>query len=80
MIKKIKQFYILNKIYNKLQKGEGMGFINDNKTYLCAIIIAIANIAHYQGWIDADTLKLIIGLFGGAGLASLRHGVKKSGK
>ena len=77
---KITDWWKLFKLYNKLKGGINMNVLNDRKTYICAAVIGLANAAHYLGYIDADLLKMIIGLFGAGGLAALRAGVKKSGQ
>ncbi|MCP4651072.1 MAG: hypothetical protein GY853_13475 [PVC group bacterium] len=57
-----------------------MRILEGKKTYVVAILIGLANAAHFMGYITPEQLTLILGLLGAGGLASLRDGVKKSGK
>lgn len=54
-----------------------MDWLSGKKTYICAILVALATFAYQLGWIDAATLSLLLGLFGAGGLAALRAGVSK---
>jgi len=52
--------------------------MNGYKTYIVAILIVIASLAKWKGYIDQGTLEIVLALLGGTGLATLRAGVKKS--
>ena len=49
------------------------------KTYLVALLLALATFAKAMGWIDNKTYEIIIGILGALGLSALRAGVTKSG-
>ena len=49
------------------------------KTYLVALAMVLLSFAHSMDWIDDTTYQTLLGLLGGAGLATLRAGVTKSG-
>lgn len=49
------------------------------KTYLIALAMALLAFAKSVEWIDEATYQTLLGLLGGAGLATLRAGVTKSG-
>jgi hypothetical protein len=46
------------------------------RTYIAAVLIAIATFAHTQGWITDSAYQAIIGLGGAGGLAALRAAIK----
>jgi hypothetical protein len=47
------------------------------KTYLTALILALAAFARALGWLEQEQYELILGLAGSLGLAALRAGVTK---
>ncbi len=47
------------------------------KTYLAAVMIGLAAVARYLGWLDDGTYQALVGLLGSMGLAALRAGVAK---
>jgi uncharacterized membrane protein YoaK (UPF0700 family) len=49
------------------------------KTYLVALLLALATFAKAMGWIDNKMYEIIIGILGALGLGALRAGVTKSG-
>lgn len=49
------------------------------KTYIVAVLIAIATFSKTVGWIDQATFEAILGVLGALGLTALRAGVTKSG-
>lgn len=57
--------------------NELLKWLDGKKTYLCAIGIAAAYILHSRGIIDATVRDILLGAFGGGGLAALRAGVGK---
>lgn len=52
--------------------------LSGKKTYISAVILALATFARSLGWIDQPQYDLILGLTGSIGLAALRAGVGKS--
>ena len=48
------------------------------KTYITAVLIGVASAVHYLGYIDTQAYVAILGILGAGGLATLRHGIKKS--
>ena len=59
---------------------ELLAWLDGKKTYLCALVCAAAVIAHSQNWINLTALEIILGAFGGGGLAALRSGVNNNKK
>lgn len=53
--------------------------INGYKTYICAALLALTTFARSVGWIDDSQFQTVMSILGALGLASLRHGVQKSG-
>jgi len=49
--------------------------LEGKKTYLTAIVLALASFALAVGWLSKDQYEVIIGLLGSLGLAALRAGV-----
>lgn len=54
-----------------------MKWLEGNKTYICAALIAAVTFAHAMGWIDDASRDTLIGVVGAGGLAALRAGVAK---
>ena len=53
--------------------------LTGKKTYISALVLALATCARTLGWISQEQYELILGLASSAGLAALRAGVGKSG-
>lgn len=45
------------------------------KTYIVAVVIALASFAVAMGWLSQEQYQVILGLLGSLGLAALRSGV-----
>jgi len=54
-----------------------MKFLEGSKTYIVAIFIGVATIAHNLQWIDDTVYQWLLGLMGAGGLAALRAAVSK---
>ena len=54
-----------------------MEWLKGKKTYIVSAATAILVFLHSIGVIDEQTMTTLLGLFGAAGLASLRAGVSK---
>ena len=52
--------------------------LDGKKTYISAVVLALATLIRVLGWVDQEQYELILGLTGSAGLAALRAGVSKS--
>jgi hypothetical protein len=52
--------------------------LDGKKTYISALVLALATLIRALGWVDQQQYELILGLTGSAGLAALRAGVEKS--
>lgn len=52
--------------------------LEGKKTYLSALVLALATFARSMGWIAPEQYELILGLAGSMGLAALRAGMDKS--
>lgn len=50
--------------------------LKGKKTYIVALLVAVATAAHQLGYIDAAMYTTALGLLGAGGLATLRAGVK----
>ena len=46
-------------------------------TYIIAAVVIVLGVMKSQGWIDNETLATVLTILGGAGLITLRAGVKK---
>ncbi len=51
--------------------------LDGKKTYISALVLALATVARTLGWITQEQCDLILGLAGSLGLAALRAGVSK---
>ncbi len=52
--------------------------LEGKKTYISALLLALATLIRTLGWVDQEQYDLILGLMGSVGLAALRAGVAKS--
>ena len=52
--------------------------LDGKKTYISALILALATLVRALDWVTQEQYELILGLTGSAGLAALRAGVTKS--
>jgi hypothetical protein len=52
--------------------------LDGKKTYIIAVMAALASFALAMGWLTKEQYQLILGLLGSLGLAALRSGVAKS--
>jgi hypothetical protein len=52
--------------------------LSGKKTYLAALLLALATFAKAAGWLDTQQYEVIMGILSGLGLAALRAGVKKA--
>lgn len=52
--------------------------LEGKKTYITAVVLALASFAVAMGWLTNDQYQILIGLLGSFGLAALRSGVAKS--
>jgi len=52
-----------------------MDILKGKKTYITAALFIIANVLHWLGIVDADTIQKIDVFLGGLGFAFLRMGV-----
>jgi hypothetical protein len=52
-----------------------LSFLNVNKSYLALLAVIVLQLAQANHWfiVPSDTMNLIIGVAGGAGLASISH-------
>ena len=51
--------------------------LEGKKTYLSALVLALATFIRALGWVSQEQYELILGLAGSLGLAALRAGVDK---
>jgi hypothetical protein len=51
--------------------------LEGKKTYITAMVVALASFAMAMGWLTKEQYELILGLLGSLGLAALRSGVAK---
>jgi len=51
--------------------------LEGKKTYITAVVVALASFAMAMGWLTKEQYQLILGLLGSLGLAALRSGVAK---
>ena len=49
--------------------------LDGKKTYISALILALATLVRTLNWVTQEQYELILGLTGSAGLAALRAGV-----
>jgi hypothetical protein len=54
--------------------------LEGKKTYITAVVLALASFALAMGWLTNEQYQIVIGLLGSLGLAALRSGVAKSTK
>ncbi len=52
--------------------------LDGKKTYITAVVMALASFALAIGWLSKEQYQMILGLLGSLGLAALRSGVAKS--
>ncbi len=52
--------------------------LEGKKTYISALVLALASAVRALGWISQEQYELILGLASSLGLAALRAGVGKS--
>ena len=52
--------------------------LNGKKTYITAVVAALASFALAMGWLSQEQYQVVLGLLGSLGLAALRAGVAKS--
>lgn len=57
---------------------EGITMLDGKKTYISALVLALATLVRALDWVNQEQYELILGLTGSAGLAALRAGVTKS--
>lgn len=57
--------------------GKLIEFLEGKKTYICAVVIALTYIFRSQNIIDDTTANILLGVFGGGAIASMRNGIKK---
>ena len=51
--------------------------LDGKKTYITAVVAALASFAMAMGWLSQEQYQVILGLIGSLGLAALRSGVAK---
>lgn len=51
--------------------------LEGRKTYLTALVLALAAFARAMGWLEQQQYEIILGLLGSLGLAALRAGMAK---
>jgi hypothetical protein len=51
--------------------------LDGKKTYITAVVAALASFALAMGWLNQDQYQVILGLLGSLGLAALRSGVAR---
>jgi hypothetical protein len=51
--------------------------LDGKKTYITAVVAALASFALAMGWLTNEQYQVILGLLGSLGLAALRSGVAK---
>ena len=53
--------------------------LEGKKTYITAVVVALASFAMAMGWLSKEQYQVILGLLGSLGLAALRSGIEKGG-
>ena len=53
--------------------------LDGKKTYITAVVAALASFAMAMGWLSKEQYQVILGLLGSMGLAALRSGIEKGG-
>ena len=51
--------------------------LDGKKTYITAVVVALASFALAMGWLSKEQYQVILGLLGSLGLAALRSGIEK---
>ena len=51
--------------------------LDGKKTYITAVVAALASFAMAMGWLSKEQYQVILGLLGALGLAALRSGIEK---
>ena len=51
--------------------------LDGKKTYITAVVAALASFAMAMGWLSPEQYQVILGLIGSLGLAALRSGIEK---
>ena len=51
--------------------------LDGKKTYITAVVAALASFARAMGWLSQEQYQVVLGLLGSLGLAALRSGVAK---
>ena len=51
--------------------------LDGKKTYITAVMAALASFAMAMGWLSQEQYQVLLGLLGSLGLAALRSGVAK---
>jgi hypothetical protein len=51
--------------------------LEGKKTYITALVLALATFARAVGWLSQEQYEIVMGLTGSLGLAALRAGVAK---
>jgi hypothetical protein len=52
--------------------------LDGKKTYITAVVVALASFAMAMGWLSQEQYQVVLGLLGSLGLAALRSGVAKT--
>ena len=52
--------------------------LDGKKTYITAVVAALASFALAMGWLSQKQYEVVLGLLGSLGLAALRSGVSKN--
>jgi hypothetical protein len=52
--------------------------LDGKKTYITAVVAALASFALAMGWLSQEQYQVVLGLLGSLGLAALRSGVARS--
>ena len=53
--------------------------LDGKKTYVIGALLALVSVAYAMKYIDQQTYLTIMGILNAGGMASMRHGVEKSG-
>ena len=53
--------------------------LDGKKTYITAVVAALASFAMAMGWLSTEQYQVILGLLASLGLAALRSGIEKGG-
>jgi hypothetical protein len=56
-----------------------MMILDGKKTYITAVVAALASFAMAMGWLSTEQYQVVLGLLGSLGLAALRSGLAKGG-